>query len=352
MAPTIFCHQEKLLHNAKAVLSLCHIHHIVHPMLVVKVLAGNRRIVDTLATLDYPYIADSRIQNLKKFQHLTQKKVLLRLPMPSEANAVVCYADISLNSELHTINKLNEAARKSEKIHHIILMFDIGDLREGIYFADGYLSLVSEILKLKHIKLVGIGTNLTCYGGVIPTIENMKRFLDIKTAIEVEFKINLDIISGGNSSSFPLLIEGKLPHGINGLRFGEVVFCGRETAYGTILPDLYDDCFTLQAEVIEVKDKPSMPIGEIGMNSFGKIPKFIDKGHIRRAILALGKQDLIMDNIRPVSHDIDILGASSDHLIIDASRSTLQVGDVVTFALNYPGILHCMNSPYIKKVVQ
>ncbi|MCK7484683.1 MAG: alanine racemase [Bacillus subtilis] len=135
-----------------------------------------------------------------------RRKVLLRIGAISEASRIVRYADISLQSEVATITAIDKAARMQNKIHAIVLMFDLGDLREGIFFDSDYLPVVRQILQLKHVRLLGIGTNLTCYGGVVPSVENMRRLVQIAESIENAFHIRLEIISGGNSSIFPLLI--------------------------------------------------------------------------------------------------------------------------------------------------
>lgn len=47
--------------------------------------------------------------------------------------------------------------------------------------------------------------------------------------------------------------------------------------------------------------------------------------------------------------DIEILGSSSDHTVVDAKKSNLIVGDEVTFNLNYSALLAIMTSPYVYK---
>jgi predicted amino acid racemase len=352
MYPRIVTNLAKLEHNLNEVLTRCQRNRITRSFLVVKVLAGEKQIVEKLAKYDFEYLADSRLLNLRKFRDIPKKKALLRLPMPSEISETIRDADLSLNSEISTIRLLNQAAIEQGKIHEILLMFDLGDLREGIYYTDPYLPVVKEILSLPAIRLVGIGTNLTCFGGLIPTPAILSRLVNIKEAIDAEFHFPLDIISGGNSSSFYLFDDPGLPPEINSLRYGEIVFMGRETAYGTLLKGLYPDIFTLEAQLIECQVKPSLPDGETGMNSFGVKTSFIDKGPMRRGILAIGKQDVQLENLSPRDKDVFIVGGSSDHLIVDLSRTNYHLGDILQFDVNYPGLLHLMNSPYVKKEMQ
>jgi predicted amino acid racemase len=45
---------------------------------------------------------------------------------------VVRSADISLNTELDTLKKLSYYAKASNKNHQVIVMVELGDLREGV----------------------------------------------------------------------------------------------------------------------------------------------------------------------------------------------------------------------------
>lgn len=351
MYPNLLIDINKLKHNARSINDLLIKNNISSRFLVVKMLAGHKSIIKELSSTGFTHLADSRIKNLKAIKGINLPKVLLRIPAFSEIKDVVKYADISLNSEILSIIKLNNEAIKQNKVHNIILMFDLGDLREGIFFKDEYINIIEIIIKLAGIKLIGIGTNLTCYGGVIPTPDILNILVNIKKEIESKFKLNLEIISGGNSSTIPLLLNNKLPMQINNLRLGEVVVLARETSYGQIVTDLYDDVFTLQAEIIELKEKPSYPLGELGMDSFGEIPKIIDKGIMNRGILALGKQDIILDNLQPIDKNIKVIGGSSDHLICDFSSTDYNLGDIINFKINYPGLLQLMTSKYVNKTI-
>ena len=101
-----------------------------------------------------------------------------------------------------------------------------------------------------------------------------------------------------------------------------------------------------------MKEKPSVPIGEVGKDAFGNTPQFIDAGIRKRAILALGKQDVYIEGIFPLDEKAKILGASSDHTIVDITNADceVRVGDEMLFALTYPGLLSASDSRYIEKV--
>lgn len=323
-------------------------------MIVTKGYSADMEIFKILDGSDIDYLADSRIQNLKKYEGAKKERVLLRLPMNSETDEVVKYADISLNSELKTIKNLNESAKRQNKIHKILLMIDLGDLREGIFFKneDEIYHTVEEVLNLKNIELFGLGVNLTCYGAVIPKSDNLSILVEIARKIEKKFDIKLQMISGGNSSSIYLIGRKELPEGINNLRVGEAFLLGGETAYSQKLEGFYDDAFTLEAEIVELKEKQSVPIGETGVDAFGNKPVYEDRGIIKRAIIAVGRQDVDPDALHPIDSKIDILGASSDHLILDISKSDMKykVGDIVNFKLSYSSLLRATTSGYVDRV--
>ncbi len=281
---------------------------------------------------------------------LAVPKVLLRLPMLSEASEVVKYADISMNSELETIKALNNAAKEAGTQHKIIVMTDLGDLREGVWPAD-LMAFVEEITTLDNIIIEGLGVNLTCYGGVVPDENNLGQLCDLAGELEARFELKLNIISGGNSSSLYLLDRNSLPDGVNNLRPGEALVLGRETAFGDAIENTHQDIFTLKTQIVELKEKQSVPIGTIGMNAFGETPTFTDRGMRKRAILGIGKQDVDPDNLVPRDGNLIVLGASSDHLIVDVTDSVeeLKVGDVVEFDVDYGSLLQLSTSEYVLK---
>ncbi|WP_116474129.1 alanine/ornithine racemase family PLP-dependent enzyme [Zobellella maritima] len=349
--PRVVWDQARLLHNAAFLDALCNKHeYSISWTPVTKVVCADPDIIQALLNKGYHALADSRIENLKSIKKISPncQTTLLRLPGLHEIAEVIRYADVSLVSEIETIKKLQEMAQDVGVIHKIILMIELGDLREGI-LAEHLSDIGRLILAQSNIEWLGIGTNLTCYGGVIPTREIMMELLATKQQVEKELGHSLSIISGGNSSILPLLMERQIPEGVNQLRLGEALFFGKETAYGGKIPGMYDDIFTLQAEVIEVKEKNSIPRGPVGMNAFGEKPVFIDKGRHRRAIVALGEQDVPAADLSPLDPSIEIIGGSSDHLILDVSGSDTRVGDVLSFRLNYRSLLYAMTSKYVGK---
>jgi len=347
--PRVEVDYKKLVHNVQVIKEKCSAKD-VSMMGVTKVFCAIPEIAKAYVDGGVDFLADSRVENLKKMKDLSVPKVLLRLPMLSEASDVVKYADISMNSELETIKALNNAAKEAGTQHKIIVMTDLGDLREGVWPAD-LMTFVEEITTLDNIKIEGLGVNLTCYGGVVPDENNLGQLCDLAGELEARFELKLNIISGGNSSSLYLLDRNSLPDGVNNLRPGEALVLGRETAFGDAIENTHQDIFTLKAQIVELKEKQSIPIGTIGMDAFGNTPTFTDRGMRKRAILGIGQQDVDKDNLTPRDNRVIILGASSDHLIVDVTDSTedLKVGDVVEFDVDYGSLLQLSTSEYVLK---
>jgi len=347
MYPKIVVDLKKVEQNTKIVADVC-AEKNVDIMGVTKVFCGAVEIAEAEMKGGIKYFADSRIENLMKLKDFDLPKVLLRLPMISQVDEVVKYADISLNSELKTIEALNIAAMAKKKIHKIILMIDLGDLREGILPAQ-FDETVQAILKMNNIMLHGIGVNLTCYGGVVPNEDNLGQLSVFAKHVKDEYKHHLEIVSGGNSSSYYLLPQDRLPEGINNLRMGEILVLGRETAYGELVEGMHDDAFIFEAEIIELKEKDTVPTGEIGMDAFGNKPTFVDKGKRMRAILAVGRQDVDPTSLIPLDERMDYFGSSSDHMMWDVTDCDYKVGNIVRFKLEYGSILSLFTSQYIEK---
>ena len=315
---------------------------------VSKAVLGEPSIVEAMLQGGVRFVADSRIENIEKMKAagISTQFVLLRTPL-SQAESVVRSADISLNTEFDTLKKLSYYAKACNKNHQVIVMVELGDLREGVLPID-LSEFIRQALSLSHIKIVGIGCNLACYGGVKPADKNMLELSELSDVIEKEFHLGLTIISGGNSANYEWYKSSKDTGNINNLRLGESILLGLETVNRKTIPGLHTGAFQLVAEVIESKKKPSLPFGEIGQDAFGNVPVFRDQGIHQRTIIALGKQDILVSSLKSNSR-LKILGSSSDHIILESKNNNLKVGDEVNFNLDYGGLLAAMTSPFIKK---
>ncbi len=348
--PRLTVNNKQINMNAEALINSCH-RYGVEPVAVTKLVCSEPKIVHGLIESGISMIADSRLSNLKKINHLEIKKMLLRLPALSEADEVIKYSDVSLNSELDSLYSLSRSALKQNKNHQVIIMHDLGDLREGSFNIEMTKELVSACVHLPNIEIIGLGSNLACYGGVEPSIENQSELIAIAREIESLYKVNLPIISGASSAGLPLMMKGELPDGINQLRLGASILMGIGLNDQPV-PGTKQETFTLSAEIIEMKVKPSVPKNSSALDAFGNVPVFTDRGERKRAICAIGKQDVNFDEISPIDKNIIVIGGSSDHLILDVndSENMYKTGDIVDFNLGYSGVLQCMTSEYINKV--
>ena len=298
-------------------------------------------------------IAESRFENIHRLRDsgIDCPIMLLRSPPLARAEDVVRTVDISLQSELITIREVSRVAERLGRVHDIILMIDLGDLREGLWPSD-LLPTVEEVVRMKGIRIAGVGTNLTCFGAIVPTEENFGQLVAHAYKVERLTGRRLDWVSGGNSSSLPLLLAGRMPAGVNNLRIGEAILQGgRDTFLEHPWEELEGDAFTLSGELLEVKIKPSMPIGKSGVDAFGQRPQFIDEGDRLRGIANIGREDVIAEGLESLAPGVRVLGASSDHLVLDLTdaRPAPRVGDRVGFRMNYGAMLTVMTSEYVEK---
>ena len=302
-------------------------------------------------------IASSRIENLRQIKEAdgTIDTMLIRIPMISELEEVVAYADYSLVSEKPVLDGLEDCAARMGRSHKVVLMYDLGDLREGVFDRKEFVRLALYVEEnLKSVQLAGIGTNLSCYGSIVPTSENLGELADAANEIEGKIGRSLELVSGGATTVLPLLVREGLPEGINHLRLGESILSTLDlpALWNCTIDGLSPEAFTLEAEIIECNAKPTHPIGELGVAAFGKKKTFVDRGVRKRAILAIGNMDL-GDACRMIPEDeqMKVLGASGDHTIVDIQDcdKSYQVGDIAAFHLVYQGIVYSCLAPTVTK---
>lgn len=310
-------------------------------------------------------LASSRIEQLKRARNMgwTGGLMLVRVPMISEAEDVVTITDTSLNSETAVLEALNQAALKltPNKPHRVILMADLGDLREGFWDKEEMVSTAVRVEKeMPGLHLAGVGTNIGCYGALVPTKEKTEELIPIAREIEERIGRKLEVVSGGASTSYMRLTDGDMPEGVNHLRLGENILLARdnEVYHGHSTEPMNQNIFTLQAEVIEVKDKPSYPQGQIHVDAFGHTPYYEDRGIRKRALVAVGRVDIgDFNDIFPKMEGVEILGGSSDHTILDVQQvfdagGEIKVGDILEFDLNYGSLVFLTGSENVHFVLE
>ena len=344
--PRVTADLRKIKHNVRHIKELC-AGYGIEILGITKVFGGQREIASAMVEGGLRMLGDSRILNIRKYQDLPCEKWLVRIPGPLEAEDAVRYCDVSLNSELATLKALDAAAVARGRVHKVVLMVDLGDLREGCFDEEDLAACASFAKEAAGLELYGIGTNLTCFSFVQPDNEKLTRLAGLAEKYDAK-----TYVSGGNSATVKLMLNDGIPEGVNSLRLGESVLFGRERAGFTYLPGMYNDAFIAEAEVIECKRKPSYPIGTIGCNSYGVRPEFTDKGERIRALCAFGRQDIDAETMWPLDEGIEIIGASSDHFVIDITEAARQykVGDIIRFRLGYFAVMRAFTSCYVEKV--
>lgn len=346
--PRLLIDLNRIQHNTKTIIALASRYGMCVTG-VTKATCGDPKVAKAMLKGGVSSIGESRIENIVKLKEagVHAEMMLLRTPMLSEIKKVVKYADISLNSELAVISSLSKEAIKKGVKHRIILMVEMGELREGVVKKELY-PTIKKVLTYKGIELFGVGMNLACLTGVIPTKAKIKEFDSIVRDIEDKVGIELTMIGGGNSANIPLLLDGHPKSKINNLRIGEGILLGLETVRRTPIPDTYQDAFILEAEIIELKEKSSVPDGEISQNAYGENKTFKNIGTIKRAILGIGRQDVIVDGLKPVC-GFKILESSSDHIVGYNTPPNIKTGDILQFKPNYGALVNLFTSNYVYK---
>ncbi len=325
---------------------------------VSKMLCGNKKYLQELINLGVNQFCDSRVSNLKTIKSLSDKveTIYIKPPPKRSIESIIKYADISFNTEIDTIELLSAEAKRQNKIHKIIIMIEMGELREGVLRED-LLEFYSRIFELPNIEIVGLGTNLTCMYGVLPNNDKLIQLCLYEQLIEAKFNREIEYVSGGSSVTVPLIFQNLLPKGINHFRVGETLFLGTDVYNNTTLKQMENDVFQLYAEIIELTEKPMTPDGQIGKNVSGEVMEFekdSDSKTSYLAIIDLGLLDIDENHIRLKNKKQEVVGASSDMLVINLGDNTenYQVGDLLEFEMDYMGVLRIMNSKYIEKRVK
>lgn len=324
---------------------------------VSKVLCGNLEVLRALHTLGVRSLGDSRMMNLRAAREVVPDGEMwyLRLPTLSDVESVVSLSDVSLNSEIEVINKLDEEARRQGKVHGIIIMIELGDLREGI-LPGSLIKFYDQVFDLPNIEVLGIGANLGCLSGVVPDVDQLMQLVLYRELLELKFNHKMPLVSAGSSAVLSLLLSDTLPKSINHFRIGESLFLGTDLVNGGVLQGLRDDVVLVEAEIAEIKRKSLVPSGETmdimpftSPNDDAATPG--QRGY--RALVTIGQLDTDVSGLTPLNPNFQIAGASSDITVINLGDDThgLHVGDTLRFRVSYGALLRLMCDKYVEKVV-
>ncbi len=325
--------------------------------IVTKLMCGNETFLREVLDLGIKQVGDSRVSNLKMIKKINPEveTMYIKPPPRRSIKSIVRYADISFNTEYTTIKVLSEAAIQLNKTHKIIIMIELGELREGV-MRDDLIEFYGRVFELPNIEIIGLGTNLTCLSGVLPSQDKMIQLSLYKQLIEARFNKKIPLVSGGSSVTIPLILENRLPAGINHFRVGETLFFGNDIYHNVDIEDMQHNLFHLYTEVIELSEKPVVPDGELGENLEGESISINEELYGEttcRAIIDLGLLDVDREHMTPVDESIEFAGASSDVIVLDLgdNKRNYKVGDLIEFNLDYLGVLKILNSEYIDKKV-
>lgn len=324
---------------------------------VTKALCGHGESLAALFDLGVRSVADSRLSNLERLGRGPDdlETWYLRPPHRSGVDEVVARADISLNSELEVIRELGVSAARQDRTHGVVIMVELGDLREGL-LPGALVKVYEEIFELPRIEVLGIGANLGCLSGAVPTVDELMQLVLYRELLELKFHRRLPLISAGTSAALPLLLEGTLPNAINHFRVGESILLGTDPATGQPLGDLRDDVVTLEAEIVELKEKRLVPV-ETGDAAPFAIAESDDeplpgqRGY--RALVTVGQVDTEVRSLAPVDARHAIAGASSDITVVNVGEAPdgIEVGDTIAFRPGYGAFVRLMNNPDTEKRV-
>ncbi|QRK12837.1 alanine racemase [Archangium violaceum] len=350
--PSLIIDLDKLEHNIQFVKSFC----AANRLEWVGVVKGCESSVPVIELFQRSGVASLGIASLvtarELHRHFQEKPMLVAMPSVQEAQTVVSYCRSSLNSELETIQALAEAARRAGVTHEVILMIEVGDLREGVMPEDA-VRTVRKILEpgSEHIKLSGIGANLACCSGVLPSSENVSLLSGLAQEIEKNLGYPMEKVSIGGSVMLDWMENNSLPPRINQLRAGEAILLGTIPSVEKKHKALLDNAFLFSGTILEIKTKPSVPMGEVGTDAFGVKPRFENKGLRKRALVNLGAIHTAPRSLVPVPSNVQFVNSNSNYSVYDVTDCTQEFrpGDTMEFRLTYSSLIQGLLSPYVEK---
>ncbi len=314
---------------------------------VTKAVCGHPAIAQAMLDGGVVGLAEARLSNVRKLRKagMTCPVTLIRTPMLSQAAQVVQSCEASYNTEIVVISALAAAAIRKGSVHGIVLMVEMGDLRDGI-LPQNLQDFAQRVMQMSGVALKGIGTNFACLNGLGPTALQMAAFCALANEVEGICGPILKIVSGGSSANLPWALGDGATGRVNDLRLGEAILLGVEPVSGDQIGGMHTDAFTLVAEVIETDAEPPFsPIALINPTR-ERLRIVTHKGASARVILAMGHQDTDIPGLSlPVGSTL--IGATSDHLIIGTPRILPKVGSEMRFQMNYSALMRAMAAPDI-----
>jgi len=311
---------------------------------VTKAVCGHPVIAQAMLDGGATGLAEARLRNVQRLRKagITCPITLIRTPMLSQVDDIVQVCDASYNTQLVVVAGLAAAAVRRGRVHGIILMVEMGDLRDGIMPKD-LGTMAQQVVELPGVALKGIGANFACLSGVAPDAAKMAAFSLLADKTEGVCGPFLHTVSGGNSANLPWALDRHPVGRINDLRLGEAILLGVDPDSGDQIDGMHTDAFTLIAEVIETDTKPALPTSQLRVVAQG--------GQNTRLIFAIGHQDTDISGLfMPPGHTF--IGATSDHLVLATTNPLLTAGCEMRFQMTYSALMRAMAAPDIDTVLR
>lgn len=353
----------KIQENIKGLSAFFGAHHI-YWSLVTKVFSGDleflKHILTSEVIKDIYSVGDSRLTSLKNLKKVNpnMRTIYIKPPAITYAEEVVRYADISLNSSYETLVALNQEAAKQKKIHQVIIMIELGELREGVNL-DDFMGFYESVFHLPNIDVIGIGSNLGCMYGIEPSYEKLMELSKYREEVSQKFNKELKLLSGGSSITLPLIETGQVPKDVNHFRVGEAAFFGVSPLKNEPFQNLHTDTFEFDANIIELEEKKMVPEGIMSDGNIGHTAVFDEADAHKttfKAILDFGILDVDVKDIETKEDGIEFVGVTSDMIVLDLGENKktdgsqrFHTGDKIRFTCNYMAVARLLNSKFIDK---
>ena len=348
--PRIDVDLEKIRHNTRALVQQ------LRPLGikvigVTKAVCGHPAIAKAMLDGGASGLADARVRNIARMRRagITCPITMIRPPMLSQVCDVIDACSSSYNTEFETIAALGLASHQKRKVHDIILLVEMGDLRDGILPND-LNTMVEQINDLPGIALKGIAANFACLGREAPNHQSMTDFSSLAYRIESVHGLRMTTVSGGSSANLNWVREARKHGRINELRLGEAILLGLDPLTGNPIAGLHTDAFSLAAEVIEAMSKTHACGGS--QVSRETLSQRLVPDHLKniRINLALGKQDTDISGLK-FPDGFVLAGATSDHTVVETKDRELRPGNEVNMRPNYSALMRAMAAADVSKVM-
>jgi ornithine racemase len=331
--PRLEIHLDKVFQNAEFIVKKLGVLGI-KTVGITKGCAGDLSIAGAMISAGVAAIGDSHFQNIVKLKQggVNFPFWMIRNPLSKQLSQIIENTEISFNSETSTIQRIADQNALSNSSHQVVIMVEVGDLREGIYPKD-LGKFLNGLNTTARNSIAGIGATLGCLTHDQPA----RQHLELVTEAADMFKRHLgrppQIVTLGGSCLIPLMLENpNLLRGVTHLRVGEAILLGMD-GLGNQIDGLHQDAIELVAEVIEVHDHPKL----------GK--------DAREVAVGVGYQDMDAPDTQVTSIlESKIIASTSDHTVLSCpSDMDVKVGAEVHFRLSYKAMLRAFISPYVEK---